>query len=104
MGIFNDDKDRADSHGCPIDPGESPVFEHGLVSLLLVYILRCLLASLARYYTTAACAAFTLISSVALILLHLKRSRVPKEQRQIVNIVFTPAAATVLPAERRGGR
>ncbi|KAI9754079.1 MAG: exosome nuclease subunit [Chaenotheca gracillima] len=40
---------------------------------------------------TALCAIITLISSLSLILMHLRRYTVPPEQRQIVRIVFTPA-------------
>lgn len=37
-----------------------------------------------------ACTAATLISSVSLIVLHLRRYRAPKEQRQIIRILFAP--------------
>lgn len=42
------------------------------------------------YIICGACAAFAFISSVLLIMLHLTRYRAPKEQRQIVRIVFMP--------------
>lgn len=42
------------------------------------------------YLTCAACAIITLVSSVVLIVLHLSRYRAPKEQRQIIRIVFLP--------------
>lgn len=47
-------------------------------------------------YVAAASAALTFISSVALIILHLKRYRAPKEQRQIIRIVFAPFVFAII--------
>ena len=83
MGLFSDEDAQVDSHGCPLLPGERTIFDHGS-------------GYHAIYYTTAACAAITLISSFSLIFSHLSRYRVPKEQRQIVKIVFTPFAFAIV--------
>ena len=45
---------------------------------------------------SAACTAITLISSIALIAMHLHRYRSPKEQRQIVRIAFAPFVFAVV--------
>ena len=41
-------------------------------------------------WTALVCTIITFVSSVSLIILHLRRYRCPKEQRQIIRIVFAP--------------
>ena len=78
MGLFdNSDDGPATSTGCPLPPGVQKLSIVGS-------------SHRAMYLISAVCAAFTLLSSVGLILLHLTRYRAPKEQRQIVRIAFMP--------------
>lgn len=78
MGLFdNNDDGRTTSTGCPVPNDVDSLTVTGS-------------GHRAMYIICEACAAFTFISSVLLILLHLTRYRAPKEQRQIVRIVFMP--------------
>lgn len=49
-----------------------------------------------RYAVSGFCAAVTLLSAIALIAPHLRRYCVPREQRQIVRIIFTPFAFAII--------
>lgn len=78
MGIFDNDEDgRTTSNGCPIPKDVDSLTVKGS-------------GHRAMYIICGASAAFAFISSVLLILLHLTRYRAPREQRQIVRIVFMP--------------
>ena len=76
MGIF-DDNGPTTSSGCPIPKGVESLSVDGT-------------GHKAIYIISAACAGITFLSSTLLILLHLAQYRAPKEQRQIVRIVFMP--------------
>lgn len=72
MGIFKSD---GSSSGCPALP--QPLTEHGSAYQIMFYI-------------TIAGIALTAIFSLSLIFMHLTRYIAPKEQRQIVRLVFAP--------------
>lgn len=65
------------SHTCPIPSSAQPLSIHGTAHKPLSLI-------------AAACAILTLVSALALATLHLTRYRAPKEQRQIIRILFAP--------------
>ena len=72
--------DLTTSSGCPIPQEIVTIFMHGTSHRVM-------------YVFSGACVAFTLVSSVGLILLHLTRYRVPREQRHIIRIVFMPSVS-----------
>jgi hypothetical protein len=48
------------------------------------------------FYAIAACAALTFVLTLAGMIQHFRHYRVPREQRQIVKILFTPVAFAVI--------
>lgn len=79
MGIFSGSSSSS-SATCPATPTSGPV---GPIAGSLTF------QKLAEYISVAAFA-FTAIVMVGLILSHLATYTVPKEQRQIIRVVFTP--------------
>lgn len=65
-----------DSHGCPAPVGSTDYNDRGT-------------AWSAMRWTALACTATTALLSLSLIFQHLRRYRAPKEQRQIIRIVFS---------------
>lgn len=78
MGIFSDDND---SNSCPALKHPESLTVQGSSHTPMLYI-------------SIACFALTAIISVALIIIHLRRYVVPKEQRQIIRITFAPVVVT----------
>ena len=47
-------------------------------------------------YTAAACTLITLVIALSLLITHLRRYRAPKEQRQILRIIFSVVVYSVV--------
>ncbi|KAK5163122.1 uncharacterized protein LTR77_010906 [Saxophila tyrrhenica] len=76
------DNDRRE-YTCPTVPGQHTEYARGSEYNLI-------------FAVTIGCMALTLLISLILILQHFRRYRVPKEQRQIVKIVFTPVVFSII--------
>lgn len=77
MDTMLEQRDDSKSSSCPVPKGAQDLHLEGTSHTPLVLL-------------SLACTAVTLISSITLITFHLRRYRAPKEQRQIIRILFAP--------------